>query len=78
MKKETRVAKDFVLNITSKSDFNDLLDSMLFSDEEKQIMTMIYVKGQDQTFVADMLGLSLSSVNKKHRKTLRQIYRHIG
>ena len=30
MKKETRVAKDFVLNITSKSDFNDLLDSMLF------------------------------------------------
>lgn len=78
MKKETRVAKDYVLNITSKSDFNALLDSMLFSDEEKQIMTMIYVKGQDQTFVADMLGLSLSSVNKKHRKILRKIYKHIG
>lgn len=78
MKKETRVAKDFVLNINSKSDFNDLLDSMLFSDEEKQIMTMIYVKGQDQTFVADMLGLSLSSVNKKHRKILQKIYKHIG
>lgn len=78
MKEETRVAKDFVLNITSKSDFNDLLDSMLFSDEEKQIMTMIYVKGQDQTFAADMLGLSLSSVNKKHRKILQKIYKHIG
>lgn len=78
MKKETRVAKDYVLNITSKSDFNALLDSMLFSDEEKQIMTMIYVQGKDQIFVADMLGLSLSSVNKKHRKILRKIYKHIG
>lgn len=78
MNEETRVAKDYVLRITSKSDFNDLLDSILFTDEEKSIMTMIYVEGKDQTYIADMLGLSLSAVNKKHRKILHKIYKHIG
>lgn len=77
MNEETRVAKDFVLNISSKSDFNDLLESILFTDEEKKIMKMIYVDGKEQSYISDMLGLSLSAVNKKHRKILRKIYRYI-
>lgn len=77
MNEETRVAKDFVLSISSKSDFNDLLESILFTDEEKKIMRMIYVDGREQSYISDMLGLSLSAVNKKHRKILRKIYRYI-
>ena len=51
MNEETRVAKDFVLNISSKSDFNDLLESILFTDEEKKIMKMIYVDGKEQSYI---------------------------
>ena len=53
-------------------------DVAAFNEEqEKQLMQLHYIDKQDFRFIGDKLGLSESSVKRKHREILRTIERYI-
>ena len=62
-----------VQGIASISSFNELLDQVILSDEEKQILVLHYIKGKDLRFIGDMLGYSESTIKRKHKKALHKI-----
>lgn len=54
-------------------DFNSLIDSCLISNENKQILRMIYVENKPLAYIGDILGYSESTIKTRHRKLLKQI-----
>ena len=55
------------------NDFNSLIDSCLMSEEDKQILKMIYVENKTLAYIGDVLGYSESTIKTKHRKLLKKL-----
>lgn len=53
--------------------FSDMLKSPLLSEEDKKLLKLIYIDGQDYRFIGDIIGASESTVKKKHNKILKII-----
>lgn len=53
--------------------FNDLLDKVILTDEEKQILILHYLKEKDLGFIADELGYTVSAIKRKHGKILKKL-----
>ena len=60
-----------------KSDFILLLDRMMLSSNEEQIMKLYYIKHKTMLQIADELGYSEAGVVKAHQRILKQISRII-
>lgn len=73
MKPEKKEAKKKLKNITKVSDFEELLEQVMLSEEEKQILRMIYKDQKTLDYVADTLGMSLRNVQHKHSKILLKV-----
>lgn len=65
--------KQKLKEIDKISDFEDLLKISVLTDEEKDILRMIYLKGHNIGFIADTLGSSEATIYKKHIKALKKI-----
>lgn len=59
--------------IDTVTDFESLLSISVLTDEEKTILRMFYLKGQNFGFIADTLGCSEATVYKKHAKALDRL-----
>lgn len=55
------------------NDFNDLLDSLMLSEDERNILELKYHQNKTISYIADTLGMSESSVKKKHTKAMEKI-----
>ena len=66
-------AKCKLKQIINVNDFNELLDIAMISDEERKILWMIYKEKKSLSYIADNLGMSESSIKKKHSKLLMKI-----
>ena len=75
MNEETARAKQKLKSLCSVSDFNDLLDKLLLSEDERQILELKYHHNKTISYIADMLGMSESSVKKKHTRAMEKIAR---
>lgn len=73
MNPDKKEIKERLRNMRTISEFNEFLDKILISEEEKEIMRLIYKEKKTLTYVADTLGMSESSVKKKHSKILLKI-----
>lgn len=73
MKKETREIKQKLENITKVSDFEELLEQTMLSEEEKQIIRMRYKDQKSFGYIADILGMSERNAHKKYSKALIKI-----
>ena len=62
-----------IKNIGKLADFEELLAAGIFTDEEKQIMRMHYLKGQTFGYIGDILGYSEAAIKRKHLKILDKI-----
>ena len=51
----------------------DMLKSPYLSEQEKEILKMIYIEEMDYFSIADKLNMSDSSVKKKHCKILKKV-----
>ena len=60
-----------------KSDFILLLDRMMLSSNEEQIMKLYYIKHKTMLQIADELGYSEAGVVKAHQRILKKISRII-
>ena len=67
----------YLRRISDVAAFNEVINAVILSEQEKQLMQLHYIDKQDFRFIGDKLGLSESSVKRKHREILRTIERYI-
>lgn len=60
-------------NIDTITDFNDLINQLIISPEQKEMMRLHYVEDKNFNYIADVLGYSESSMKKWHTKILKKI-----
>lgn len=75
MKKEKHEVKERLRDIVTVSEFEELINNLMISEEEKQILRMIYKERKTISYIADTLGMTESNVRKKHSKILLKIGR---
>lgn len=73
MDKKKKEIKDRLRNMTTVSEFEEVLNNLILSEEEKQILRLLYREKKTVSYIADILGMSESSVKKKHSKILMKI-----
>lgn len=73
MNEKTAKAKRKLKSLYRVNDFNDLLDSLMLSEDERNILELKYHKNKTISYIADTLGMSESSVKKKHTKAMEKI-----
>lgn len=59
--------------IPTKIEFNSLLESIILSDKEKQLMQLYYVEQKDFDYIADLMGYSKAGIIKMHQRILKRI-----
>ena len=67
---ETRKKLKSIVEISS---FNALLDSIILTETEKQMMKMHYLEGKNFCLIGDLLGYTKSGIKNMHRKILNKI-----
>lgn len=75
MNEKTAKAKCKLKSLYRVDDFNDLLDSLMLSEDERNILELKYRHNKTISYIADMLGMSESSVKKKHTRAMEKIAR---
>lgn len=73
MNEKTAKAKRKLKSLYRVNDFNDLLDSLMLSEDERRILELKYRQNKTISYIADTLGMSESSVKKKHTKAMEKI-----
>lgn len=53
--------------------FEEMLDSVLISEEERKILNLIYKEQKPFSIVADEIGISERTLTRKHAKLLMKI-----
>lgn len=60
-------------SIPTVSRFDDLLEQLTLSDEDKEILRLHYLKGKDFRYIGDILGYAEVTIKKRHVKALKKI-----
>lgn len=73
MNKEQREVRKRLKGINTVKQFEEMLDSVLFSEEERRILNLIYKEQKPFSVVADEIGISERTLTRKHAKLLMKI-----
>lgn len=73
MNQQNLETKHKIQRINSVKDFNTMLDSVVLSSEEKQILQMHYIEQKPLSYIGDILGMSDATIKRKHRKILNRL-----
>lgn len=77
MEDNLKLAKAYVKGISTKAKFNDLLNELMFSDEEKRVLCEIYLNKKQIAIIASELGYSEQTVKRIHRRALTLISNYV-
>lgn len=64
-----------VKDIAEIKTFNDLLDTCVLTDEDKELLRLHYLQEKDFRYIGDILGYSESTIKKRHKKALQKLNR---
>lgn len=53
--------------------FQNLLDQAILTDEDRELMRLIYLKEETQVAISQKLGMSVSTVKRRHAKILKKL-----
>lgn len=73
MNKEQREVRKRLKEINTVKQFEEMLDSVLISEEERKILNLIYKEQKPFSIVADEIGISERTLTRKHAKLLMKI-----
>lgn len=73
MDKENAETRKKLKGISSVNEFRSILERTMLSDEEKQILILYYKEKKSLAYIADELGMSETTVKRKHRKMLMKL-----
>lgn len=65
--------KHKIQEFSSYDDFYALINSCIMSDEDRQILKMIYIDDKNLAYIGDILGYSESTIKSRHRKLLKKL-----
>lgn len=66
-----------LVDITDIHTFKDLLDSVILTAEEREIIELHYIQGKTFTQIAPILGYAEVTICKKHQKILRKVSKRL-
>lgn len=73
MNNEQREVRKRLKGINTVKQFEEMLDSVLISEEERKILNLIYKEQKPFSIVADEIGISERMLTRKHAKLLMKI-----
>lgn len=73
MDKKNAETRRKLKEVETIAEFENILNQIMLSEEEKQMLNLIYKDKQTISFVACELGMSESNVKAKHKKLLNKI-----
>lgn len=73
MNKENAKTRDRIKQIETIEQFENLLNKLILSDEERNILILHYKEQKPLVYIADVLGMSESTVKRKHKKLLMKV-----
>lgn len=73
MDKKNAETRNKLKQISSVEDFEQLIECTMLSEEERNIVNMYYRDKKSMQYIADVLGMSESSVKKKHKNVLMKV-----
>ena len=73
MDKKTARARKGLKEIETVEDFENVLEQIMLSEEEKVLLRLHYKENKILSYIADVLGMSEANVKKIHRKLLLKI-----
>lgn len=73
MNEKNKETKRKLMNIETVSKFEKTLEDLAVSDEKKEMLRLYYIKRIPLSVIADMLGVSISTVKKWHNGVLSKI-----
>lgn len=73
MDKNNAKTRNKIKSISDIKDFESLLERAMISEEQKQIMRLIYKENKNISYVADIMNLSERTVSNRHSKALLKI-----
>ena len=73
MDRENAETRKKLKGISSVDEFRSILERTMLSDEEKQILILYYKEKKSLAYIADELGMSETTVKRKHRKMLMKL-----
>ena len=62
-----------IKSIKTISEYNEYIDSLKLTDDQKELMYYVFVKGYDYRLIADKLGVSEATIKSRMRKLLEKI-----
>lgn len=65
--------KHKVKQIKTKTSFYELIDDIMLSEVEREMMIMYYVDNKDLSYIADTLGYSKQGISKMHKRILKKL-----
>lgn len=72
MSAESRKINEFFRN-ARKSDVDNLLSDIIFTERQDKIFFMFYIKKNDINFIADTLNASAETIKKELRKIRKKL-----
>lgn len=73
MDKKNARARKQLKQIGTVKDFEELLQALMLSEEEKQLLRLHYKEKKSLQYIADAMCMSEANVKKIHRKILSKV-----
>ena len=73
MNKESMKTRSKLKDIGSVRDLESLINEVVLSEEEKQILMLHYREQKTLLYIADILGMSEATIKRKHKRLLLKI-----
>lgn len=73
MNKESMKTRNKLKDIGSVRDLESLINEVVLSEEEKQILMLHYREQKTLLYIADILGMSEATIKRKHKRLLFKI-----
>lgn len=73
MNKESMKTRNKLRDIGSVRDLESLINEVVLSEEEKQILMLHYREQKTLLYIADILGMSEATIKRKHKRLLLKI-----
>ena len=71
------LAKTYLKSLVTKDDLINLLDKLLLSDKEYNVLRSVYLDNKNLGTIADDLGYSIQNVKIIHRRALLKVGSYI-
>lgn len=67
------ILRKHILEGMTKAEIEAKLDEIVLSEEERELMTLLYLKRKPLGYIADIMGFSESGLKKMHCRIIKRM-----